>query len=137
MSNEAIREPYVDFKYYSSEYRGAKVDKTTFDQNLTWVTALIDMITFGRIRRLETVPDCVKDAICCGVEKYSAYQKLKDQELKSESIDGYSVSYADSGKATDIRQEVITDMKTYLSGTGLTYRGRSRRYDNEPGHYDI
>ena len=45
-----------------------------------------------RIRSLEVIPDCVKDAICCAVEKYSTYQKLRNQELKSESNDGYSVS---------------------------------------------
>ena len=100
-----------------------------------WATALIDTITFGRIRSLEVIPDCVKDAICCAVEKYSTYQKLRNQELKSESNDGYSVSYADAGKESDMRQEVIADMKIYLSGTGLTYRGRSRKYDYKPGHH--
>lgn len=135
MYDEAIRSSYVDYDYYSGDYNGTKVDRTTFMQNLKWATALIDTITFGRIKKLETVPDCVKDAICCAVEKYSEYQKLRNQELKSESNDGYSVSYADAGKETDMRQEVIADMKIYLSDTGLTYRGRSRKYDNQPGHH--
>ena len=127
MSDEAIRTPYVDYYYYSKDYRGTETSKTT--------TALIDTITFGRIRSLEVIPDCVKDAICCAVEKYSTYQKLRNQELKSESNDGYSVSYADAGKESDMRQEAIADMKIYLSGTGLTYRGRSRKYDYKPGHH--
>lgn len=135
MSDEAIRGSYVDYDYYSTEYKGTKVDRTTFIQNLKWATALIDTITFGRIKKLGAVPDCVKDAICCAVEKYSDFQKLRNQELKSESNDGYSVSYADAGKETDMRQEVIADMKIYLSDTGLTYRGRSRKYDYQPGHH--
>ena len=135
MSDEAIQKPYVDYDYYSKDYRGTEASKTTFEQNLKWATALIDTITFGRIRSLEVIPDCVKDAICCAVEKYSTYQKLRNQELKSESNDGYSVSYADAGKESDMRQEVIADMKIYLSGTGLTYRGRSRKYDYKPGHH--
>lgn len=137
MPQEAIREPYVDYDYYYyyKDDRGTEVSKTTFEQNLKWATALIDTITFGRIRSLEVIPDCVKDAICCAVEKYSTYQKLRNQELKSESNDGYSVSYADAGKESDMRQEVIADMKIYLSGTGLTYRGRSRKYDYKPGHH--
>ena len=98
MSDEAIQKPYVDYDYYSKDYRGTEASKTTFEQNLKWATALIDTITFGRIRSLEVIPDCVKDAICCAVEKYSTYQKLRNQELKSESNDGYSVSYADAGK---------------------------------------
>ena len=135
MSDKAIRKPYADYNYYSMEYRGTEVSKTAFEQNLKWATALIDTITFGRLRSLEVIPDCVKDAICCAVEKYSAYQKLRNQELKSESNDGYSVSYADAGNKTDMRQEVIADMKIYLSGTGLTYRGRSRQYDYKSGHH--
>ena len=33
-------------------------------ENLKWATALVDMVTFGRIERLEEIPDCVKR---CGV----------------------------------------------------------------------
>lgn len=135
MSDEAIRAPYADYTYYQNEYRGTKVDEKTFGENLKWATALVDMVTFGRIERLEEIPDCVKDAVCCAVEKYADYQKLRAQELKSESNDGYSVTYSDAGKESDMRQEVIADMKIYLSGTGLTYRGRSRKYDYKPEHH--
>ena len=64
MSDEAIQKPYVDYDYYSKDYRGTEASKTTFEQNLKWATALIDTITFGRIGSLEVIPDCVKDAIC-------------------------------------------------------------------------
>ncbi|WP_119298682.1 head-tail connector protein [Mediterraneibacter butyricigenes] len=106
------------------------MDEKTFGENLKWATALVDMVTFGRVKRLEEIPDCVKDAACCAVEKYTDYQKLRAQELKSESNDGYSVTYSDAGKESDMRQDVISDIKTYLSGTGLTYRGRSKKYDD-------
>ena len=46
MSDEAIRKSYVDYDYYSKDYRGTETSKTTFEQNLKWATALIDTITF-------------------------------------------------------------------------------------------
>ena len=130
MPQEAIREPYVDYDYYSNEYMG-NLDLIRFSQNLKWATALIDEITYGRIVKLDSIPDCVKDA----VEKYDQYKQLKDQKLKSESNDGYAVSYADAEKMSAVRSEIIADMKMYLAGTGLIYRGRSRKYDNKPGHH--
>ena len=50
MSDETIRTPYVDYDYYSKDYRGTETSKTTFEQNLKWATALIDTI-FSIIRR--------------------------------------------------------------------------------------
>lgn len=134
MSQEAVREPYVDYDYYSNEYMG-NLDLTRFSRNLKWATALIDEITYGRIAKLDSIPDCVKDAVCSAVEKYDQYKQLKDQKLKSESNDGYAVSYADAEKMSAVRLEIIADMKMYLAGTGLIYRGRSRKYDNKPGHH--
>ena len=135
MENGAIREPYASYEYYSNEYKGRELDKTAFDKNVRWATALADEITFGRVRKLKEIPDCVKDAVCCATEKYSAYQNLRNQKLVSEDNDDYRVTYAAAGKQEELRAEIITDIKMYLSGTGLTYRGRSRRYDNESGYH--
>ena len=49
---------------------------------------------------------------------------------KSENIDGYSVSYGDFTSETK-NAELYSAAKDYLSGTGLLYRGRSRKYDNQ------
>ena len=137
MENEAIREPYANYEYYLDDYNGREVDKTTFAKNVRWATALVDEITFGRVRKLDDVPDCVKDAVCCAVEKYSSYQKIRNQNLTSETNDDYHVTYAAAGKQEEMRSEVIADIKMYLSGTGLTYRGWSRKYDDKSGYYDF
>ena len=62
MSQEAVREPYVDYDYYSNEYMG-NLDLTRFSRNLKWATALIDEITYGRIAKLDSIPDSRSDGL--------------------------------------------------------------------------
>lgn len=128
MENEAIPKPYVDYQYYKANAGG--LSETEFEKGLLWATALIDQITFGRLKHLDMIPDSVKNALCCVIDRFAKYQKSQERDLRSESNDGYSVSYSDEKKLDDLRLDAIKDAKMYLSGTGLTYRGRSRIYDS-------
>lgn len=119
----------MDYEWYKTQYFGNLVDETAFNRNIIWATALLDQITFWRLKQIENVPDCVKDALCSAVEKMVLFRKRKEQDLASESNDGYSVSYASAGRLDELKSEVVSDMRTYLSGTGLLYRGWSRVYD--------
>ena len=123
MSQEAIPGLYATYEYYTDSYKGESLSPGDFDRHAKWATALVDQMTFGRIKDLPEVPDCVRDAVCCAAEHRYSYQSKSDQELKSESNDGYSVSYADAGKKSDFMENVMADIRTYLSGTGLLFRG--------------
>lgn len=130
MSNKAIREPYADFTYYHEEYGGAQIKPEDFARSIKYATAFVDRVTFGRIRKLSTVPDFVKDATCAAAERFDLFRKRSDQDIKSESNDGYSVSYQDAGTREGMEKDALESVKMYLSGSGLLYRGRSRKYDN-------
>ena len=86
-------------------------------------------ITFGRVKRLPEIPNEVKDAICAMAE-YNFHEDKKTPGVRSENIDGYSVSYGDSTE-TSRSAELYSVAKNYLSDTGLLHRGRSRKYDNQ------
>ena len=61
-----------------------------------------------------------------------AIQREKSEVVvKSESNDGYSVSYADAGSYTFVRGEMYRTVRTYLANTGLLYRGWVKEYDDK------
>ena len=126
MPGEANKQPYVDYEYYKSI--GGEVSEKEFNKSIVWATALIDTVTFQRISRLDTIPDCVKNAVCSAIDKHALYLRTQDMAVRSESNDGWSVTYSDT-KLADLKKDVISDIMIHLSGTGLTYRGRSHKYD--------
>lgn len=131
MSQEATNGSYVDYKYYTDTYGGKKIGAAEFPSVSRWATALVDQMTFGRILNLPSIPDCVKDAVCSAADRYYDYKVKASLEIKSESNDGYSVSYVDSGKEEDAIKGAKSDVRIYLANTGLLFRGRSRLYDNK------
>lgn len=130
MPNEAVREPYADYKYYKEIYKGTKISVDDFDRSIRYATAMIDRVTFDRIRKLDAVPDFVKDASCAAAEEYDLFRSRNDRDIKSEGNDGYSVTYQDAGKSEDMEKKALESIRTYLAVSGLLYRGRSRKYDN-------
>lgn len=123
MPQEATTGSYATYEYYKENYMGTTLSMEEFNRNAKWASALVDQMTFGRVAELETIPDCVMDAICGAAESRASYLKKSELELKSESNDGYSVSYADAGSETDFMSSVRKDIRIYLANTGLLYRG--------------
>lgn len=129
MLHEAVTSPYVDYKYYAEAFLGTAIPEPSFPALEKKAEAFLHRITFGRVKRLPEIPKEVKDAICAMAE-YNFQADKKTPGVKSENIDGYSVSYGDSTE-TSRNTELYGVAKNYLSDTGLLYRGRSRRYDNK------
>ena len=128
-------QPYADYSYYSDNYFGNRIIKEEFPRYARWASALIDRITSGRVRRLKEIPICVKDAMCV-VAEICYLQKQKDgRAKKSENNDGYSVSYADVETEDNMLRKAAADIRTYLAGTSLLYRGRLS-HDHECRAYD-
>lgn len=119
----AIEKPYATFAYYTDEFKGTELDAASFPYFIRWASNLIDSMTFGRILKLPELPDVVRDAACAAAENYHAHRQQAKRGIKSESNDGYSVSYADTNTEAGANAEAESVVRMYLSRTGLLYRG--------------
>lgn len=122
--------PYVDFTYYQQTFHGV-MDETAFERTRIEAEAFIDSITFGRITRLDAIPDAVKNAVCSAADEINRRNQSQQQHtgIKSESNDGASVTYDDVISDDQCRATMSVKARMYLANTGLLYRGFSARYD--------
>ncbi len=127
MLQEAIKGSYVEYKYHRESYSGSKIPEKAFPKYEMQAEAFMHRITFGRVKRLPEIPDEVKKAICAMAE-VSYQEDKKTPGVKSETIDGYSATFADTGSSAR-DAEMYQEAKNFLSDTGLLFRGRSRKYD--------
>lgn len=121
--------PCVSFEFYQEVYHGSIADDKNFDNAELESEAFIDMITFGRIRRMEEIPDCVKFAICSVTDAMVKFSESRKNNVASESNDGYSVTYASGVTDADCNREMQSRARRWLANTGLLYRGWSKKYD--------
>lgn len=106
----------ADYTYYTQEYGGKTIAEADFTRHARAASAYVNAITFGRAEKSGL--DCVKDAVCAAAEIY--HEADKRAGITSENNDGYSVTFA---SAADTASRVGDIVRTYLSGTGLLYRG--------------
>lgn len=123
------KEPCVDYNFYHEVYHGSIASDKNFDNAELEAEAFVDMITFGRIKKLQEIPDSVKFAICSLVDVVAKFVESQKNDLLSESNDGYSITYASAAKSTECAQEMHMKARRWLSNTGLLYRGWSEKYD--------
>lgn len=110
----------VPYSFYKETYRGATIPEVAFSMPSFKGEALINIITFGRIRNLILKPDdleAVQFAICAAAEVYHQ-DSSRQSGVKTESNDGFSVSYDD--KTTD--QRAAEAASVFLGGTTLQSR---------------
>ncbi len=124
------KSPYVDYQYYRDTFHGSAMTEAEFPNAEIEAEAFVNAVTFGRLRRLDKIPDCVKDAICSAADVMGEYSKGMESDISSESNDGYSVTYKAALKSEECEKSMKAKVKRHLSGTGLMYGGRSRIYDN-------
>ena len=133
MLQEAIKSPYVDYKYYSDTYGGKKIPESSFDACEKRSEAVLHRISFDRVKRLPEIPDLIKVAICAMAE-IDYQEEQKTPGIKSENSEGYSVTYADAGNTCGTSGKVAMMYQAasvYLANTGLLYKGVSKKYDCE------
>ena len=124
------KSPYVDYQYYRDTFHGSAMTEAEFPNAEIEAEAFVNAVTFGRLRRLDKIPDCVKDAICSAADVMGEYSKGMESDISSESNDGYSVTYKAALKSEECEKSMKAKVKRHLSRTGLMYGGRSRIYDN-------
>lgn len=118
----------VDYNYYVGEYGGNTVPEEEFSKSEKKAEAYLKNITHGKLTA-ENVSEYenVKDCICEMAETVFQYSPEK-KEKKSESIDGYSVSYVTEttdgdNSVTAMKRKLYSIAKYWLLNTGLLYHG--------------
>lgn len=146
-----MEKPYADYTYYTETFGGSSISSSNFTYYANKASMKVDFLTFGRTSRLaasalpEETLEAVKNAVCAVSEIYYRYDTkqaaraaaTQSGAVKSESMDGYSVTYAgaeaddDSSLAASADAEAIEAVGEYLAHTGIMYRGFSRRWGDK------
>lgn len=123
---------YATHQYYQEKYFGVTIsDEPTFNRLARKASLYIDQFTFGRINegnvdKFPSLPACV-----CDMADIIFFEEGTDgskKEKKSESTDGYSVTYVTDGvdgKTAEekLKRKLYSIAKLYLINTGLLYCG--------------
>lgn len=129
MPQKAVNGPYVDYAYYTDIFHGSQIPEKSFAQAEQRAEDFLRQLTFGRIDRLSEIPTEVKDALCA-MAQVSYQEGKRTPGARSETIDGYSISYGGVESASSYEgSEMQSVARVYLGRTGLLFKGRSRRYD--------
>lgn len=108
-----------------SEYRelGGTLDEVPFNELEFECRRIIDERTQNRLHFIDIIPNEVK--MCTykminEIERCNSEKEKAQNGIKSENIDGYSVTYMDSNEIQQLITTKITDLKelisTYLFG---------------------
>lgn len=123
---------YATYEYYTTAYSGSALTAQEFPKYAKRASAEIDHVTFGRLSKLpyEEIPEVVRDCMCDVAEQLHQFATTAEGgSIASESNDGYSISYRDTGGTAGQQREVRATIRSYLAVTGLMFRGVSRSYD--------
>ncbi len=118
---------YADITYYEETYsvgKEAVIDTASFDFYARKATQEIKRYTFNRVHE-DNIPDEVK-MCCCELAEYLYKQDNSghDQNISSEKVGEFSVTYVSGQTAEDIKQSTIKGIiYNWLAMTGLLYRG--------------
>ena len=105
MVHEDVRKPYADFMYYRNDYGGVQIKNERDFKRMEKISeAFVEQVTFGRIATLVSITDSIRDAICCVADMVAVQNEKREAVVKSESNDGYSISYADAVNDTVFAQ---------------------------------
>ena len=108
---------YADYAFYCEVFHGRhdNTEKNEVDRNLRKASAFLRAFIFDEKSAQEN--EDVKFACCEIADLY--FDENERNGIKSESNDGYSVTYNDSEMTSKANEIALT----YLAHTGLLYRG--------------
>ncbi len=128
--------PYADYEFYTGKAHG-KLERDRFEEEVLEASFFLRYLTFGKSERVQ--PEELKYAVCAVAEMYAKEKQKADAGgggKKSESVDGYSVSYAVEQKEGETLEDLLNRKasqiaKKYLAGTGLLSRKVGCGYDHQ------
>ena len=130
--------PYADYEFYTGKAHG-KLERDRFEEEVLEASFFLRYLTLGKSDRVQ--PEELKYAACAVADAYvKEKQKAGAGEAgkKSESTDGYSVSYVSELKDGETLEELLSRKalqiaKRYLAGTGLMSRKAGCGHDYKCG----
>lgn len=125
---------YADYTYYTNDFGGTLIPEDMFDRSVKMAGRYIDMFTYGNITEDNTdTIDGLKDCACDMAESvysmlYASTSEGQSKEKKSETIDGYSVTYVTDQKDGESVRKVLERnlyaiVSLYLGRSGLMFAG--------------
>lgn len=131
---------YADYSYYVSSFLGSSIKEEEFSCLALRASQFLDYYTMNKSKSVPELEN-LKMACCAVAERYQVIESAQKiaaeslnetEDLKSESVGSYSVSYQTAGEkattaasaAEKARAELVGIARQYLAGTGLLYRGR-------------
>lgn len=93
--------PYADYTFYTSVYGGTAIPEQEYLRYSVQADAYLDVLTLERLQQSDTVPQAAQMAACAVADcckEYTPIQAEAASALKSESVDGFSVSYKGAGQ---------------------------------------
>ena len=118
---------YADYRHYREVFGGSIVPEDKFRRCVSLAGKYIDRFTFGRIND----PSSVDGLAGCACEMAEAVYEVKyrdgEKAVKSESTDGYSVTYLTERKDGEdadafLGRKLYGICSLYLMGTGAMSR---------------
>lgn len=116
-----------DYNFYLTKWAGGIIPAPEFAVLIVRAAHLVDYVTGKTVGD----DDNAKRAVCAAAEELYLLRKQtpsRDPNIKSESVDGVSVSYTDVDPVKirkNEEQAMYRAIQRELSGTGLLYRGCS------------
>ncbi|WP_252247441.1 hypothetical protein [Clostridium sp. ZBS4] len=116
---------YSDYNFYKESFGGNTIPEGSFLKFNLKASAYINKITFGRVKKLEEIPEEVKFAVCSTME---VMKKIEDDGgvISSETEGDHSVSYVDGISTMSEEKKIYETARLFLADTGLLYKGVDR-----------
>ena len=106
---------YLSYEEYND--LGGTLTETPFNLLEFEIRRKIDERTQGRLKKVSVIPQEVKMCVFALMNSFEVYNSNKKQNITSESIDGYSVSYGSIQETFKVKYNEINDIiNTYLTG---------------------
>ena len=119
---------YADNEFYVFKYKpkpDTQISAAEFDYYARQATQRIKQFTGNNVDEND-IPECVK-MCCCEIAELLAKSDKQDKSSggkSAESVQGWSVNYESREQARlDLQAKINSSVYTWLSGTGLLYRG--------------
>ena len=119
---------FIDKYLHNQDYFDDNTNEiNVFEHCLDKATAIIDRYTFGNVKKLDEIPECVKQC-CCEIAQRIYEFNVNNPEngvaIVSEKVGDLSTSYESSeSRKVNLSKANVETIKNWLSGTGLLYRG--------------
>lgn len=121
---------YVEYAFYEQEYGGTGIGRDAFPSAALQASQYLKYVTLGRSEQYEG--EELKYAACAIADVYHAVfgdagNADDTADKKSESTDGYSVSYVTQGRDGETKENLFRKkayecVRLWLAGTGLLRR---------------